>query len=83
MTIRILNAVAIATFVLSSPVLAQDQAVPHKRVHALRHYSGSYNQVQEGAFAAPQAPANGPYFEHDSIDPSRVGGHNPNFNPPS
>jgi hypothetical protein len=87
MMIKTLGAVAIVTASLASPVFAQDNtvdnSVPSKPVHALRHYRGSYNQTQDSAFVAPRAPAGGSYFDHDSYDPSRIGGHNPNFNPPS
>ena len=81
--IKTLSTAAILTAVLASPVFAQDEAAPHRGVHALRHYRGTYNQVPEPAFVAPRAPATGSYFDHDSYDPSRIGGRDPNFNPPS
>jgi hypothetical protein len=80
--IRTLSAVALVTATLSSPLFAQEEAAPHKPAHALRHYRGSYNQVQEPAFAAPRASVNGTYFDR-SYDPSRIGDHDPDFNPPS
>jgi hypothetical protein len=83
MTLKSLSAVALVTAALASPAFAQDSDAPQKPVHALRHYRGSYNQVQEPEFAAPRAPVSGSYFDHDSYDPSRIGGRNPNFNPPS
>lgn len=82
MMIKTLSAVAIVTAALASPVFAQDNTAPQKPVHALRHYRGAYNQVQEPAFVAPRAPATGSYFDHDSYDPSRIGGRDPDFNPP-
>jgi hypothetical protein len=82
MTIKTLSALAIATAVLSSPVFAQENTAPQKPVHALRHYRHTYNQVQEPEFVAPRAPVNGTYFDR-SYDPSRIGGHDPSFNPPS
>jgi hypothetical protein len=84
MIIKTLGAVAIVTASLSSPLFAQDTAAPQQPVHALRqHYRGTYDQVREPEFAAPHVPAGESYFDHDSYDPSRVGGRNPNFNPPS
>jgi hypothetical protein len=83
MMIKTIGAVAIVTASLASPVFAQDNTVPQKTVHALRHYRGSYNQAQDPAFVAPRAPIGGTYFENESRDPSRVGGHDPDFNPPS
>jgi hypothetical protein len=82
MIIKTLSALAIATVALSSPVFAQENTAPEKPAHALRHYSHTYNQVQEPAFAAPRAPVNGTSFDR-SYDPSRIGGHDPDFNPPS
>jgi hypothetical protein len=81
MMIKALGAVALATAVLSSPVFAQDGGVAHKRVHPLHHYRGSYNQVQDPAFVAP-APVSGSYYDK-SFDRSRIGDHDPDFNPPS
>ena len=80
--IKTLSTVAILTAVFASPVFAQDEAAPHRPAHALRHYRGTYNQVQEPAIVIPRAPANGSYFDR-SYDPSRIGDHDPNFNPPS
>jgi hypothetical protein len=80
--IKTLSAVAVVTAALASPVFAQETTAPHKPVHALHHYRSSYNQVQEPAFAAPRAPVNGSYFDR-SYDPSRIGDHDPDFNPPS
>ena len=80
--IKTLSTAAILTAVLASPVFAQDENPAHKPVHALRHYRGSYNQVQEPVIVTPRAPASGTYFDR-SYDPSRVGDHDPNFNPPS
>lgn len=82
MTIKTLGAIAIVTAALSNPVVAQDKPDPQKPIHALRHYRGSYNQVQEPAFVAPRPPATDSYFDR-SFDPSRIGDHDPDFNPPS
>jgi len=83
MMIKTLGAVAVVTASLASPLFAQDSTVPPKPAPALRHYRSSYNQAQDPALVAPHATAGESYFDHDSYDPSRVGGRNPNFNPPS
>jgi hypothetical protein len=83
MMIKTLSAVAIVTAALASPVFAQDRPVTQKPAHALRHYRGTYNQVQEPAFVAPRAPIGGSYFDNESFDRSRIGDHDPDFNPPS
>jgi hypothetical protein len=80
--IKTLSAVALVTAALSSPLFAQEEAGPQKPAHALRHYRGSYNQVQEPAFVAPRTPVNGSAFDR-SFDRSRIGDHDPDFNPPS
>lgn len=82
MMIKTLSAVAIVTAALASPALAQEQPAPHKPVHALRHYRGSYNQVQEPAIVVPRAPVNSGSYD-PSFDRSRIGAHDPDFNPPS
>ena len=78
--IKTLSAVAILTATLASPVFAQNTAAPHKPTHALRHYRGSYNQVTEPAIVSPRAPETGSYFDR-SFDRSRIGDHDPDFNP--
>jgi hypothetical protein len=83
MTLKTLGAVAILVAAFSSPLFAQDQADPHKSVHALRHYRGTYNEVQQPGFAAPRASGTGSYFDNDTIDRSRIGGHDPDLNPAS
>ena len=80
--IKTLGAIAVVTAALSSPVFAHDQA-SHKPIHALRHYRGSYNQMREPAFVYPRAPVAGSYFDNESFDHSRIGDHDPDFNPPS
>jgi hypothetical protein len=80
--IKTLSTVAVLTAVLASPVFAQDEAAPHKPVHALRQqYRGVYNQVTEPAIVTPRTPATGSYFDHESYDPSRIGGRDPSFSP--
>jgi hypothetical protein len=82
MMIRTLSAVAIVTATLSGPVFAQHEATPHKSIHALRHYRGTYNQVQEPAFVAPSAPATGPNFDGRGFDRSWIGDRDPSYSPP-
>ena len=80
--IKTLSAVALVTGALSSSAFAQEEAAPQKPAHALRHYRGSYNQVQDPAFVAPRTSVNGSAFDR-SFDRSRIGDHDPDFNPPS
>ena len=82
MNIKTFSVVALVAAAVSSPVLAQDGSAPQKPVHALRHYRGSYNQVQEPAFVTPRASVQGSYFDR-SFDRSRIGDHDADFNPPS
>jgi hypothetical protein len=82
MMTKTLCAVALVTAALASPVFAQDEAAPERTTHALRHYRGTYNQAQGPAFVAPRAPVTGSYFDNESFDRSRIGGHDADFNPP-
>jgi hypothetical protein len=81
MTIKTLGVIAIVTAALSSPVFAQDAFVEgtaaQKPVHALRHYRGTYNQVQAPAYIGPRG------YEGDDapIDRSRPGGLDADFRP--
>ena len=79
MTIKALTAVAIVTAALASPAFAQDEST-QKPAHVLRHYRSTYNQVQSPAFVAPRE-SNGTYLENESFDRSRIGDHDPDFNP--
>jgi nucleoside-specific outer membrane channel protein Tsx len=80
MTIKALTAVAIVTAALASPAFAQDESAPQKTTHALRHYRSTYNQVQSPVFVAPRE-SNGTYLDNESFDRSRIGDHDPDFNP--
>ena len=82
MMIKTLSAVAILTAALASPVLAQERTDPHRPAHALRQYRGSFNQVQEPTIVVPRAPVNSGSYD-PSFDRSRIGDHDPDFNPPS
>lgn len=80
--IRTLCAIALVTAAVSSPVFAQETASSAKKpVHALRHYRGTYNEVQAPGFVAPRAGAFGEQNYDNSFDRSRIGDHDPNFNP--
>ncbi len=82
MTIRTLIAIALVTAAVSSPVFAQETATPaQKPAHALRHYRSTYNQVQAPGLVAPRAGAYGDANYDNSFDRSRVGDHDPSFNP--
>jgi len=88
--IKKLSIVAFMAVSLAGPALAQEnpfaqnQSAQERSVRALHHYRGVYNQAEDSEFnAQTRTPTSEPYFDHDSYDPSRVGGHNPSFNPPS
>jgi hypothetical protein len=82
MNMRTFSVVALVAATVSSPAFAQDVdgAATQKPAHALRHYRGTYNQVQGPAFAPRIGADEGWSAEHD-VDRSRVGGHDPDFNP--
>jgi hypothetical protein len=82
MTIKALTAVAIVTAALASPAFAQDESAPQKPAHALRHYRSTYNQVQVQTpeFVAPRTYGD-TYLNNESFDRSRIGDHDPDFNP--
>jgi len=75
MTIRTLSVIALVTAAIASPVMAQETD------GALRHYRHTYNQVQEPGFVAPRAGAYGEQSYDPSFDRSRIGDHDPSFNP--
>lgn len=80
--IRTLSAIALVTAAVSGPVFAQDTATSAKKpIHALRHYRSTYNQVQAPGIVAPRAGAYGDSSFDPSFDRSRIGDHDPSFNP--
>ena len=83
MNIRTLSVIALVAAGVSSPVLAQDAdgAAAQKPAHALRHYRSTYNQVQGPAFVAPRAGTYGDWSNERDFDRSRIGDHDPDFNP--
>lgn len=83
MNIRTLSAIAIVTAAISSPVFAQETfgTSTQKPAHALRHYRGTYNQVQGPGFVTPRAGAYGESSFENGFDRSRVGGRDPDLNP--
>jgi len=86
--IKTLSAAIILCATVATPVFAQDadtlapKAAPthHVRAH-VRNYRGAYNQVNEPAYAAPRSNVDN--FGFGGRDPSRVGGVDPDLNPPS
>ena len=85
MTIRTLSVIALLAAAVASPAFAQevDGSAAQKPAHALRHYRSTYNQVQTPFIPAPRAGAYAGSDFDRSVDPSRVGGHDPDFNPAS
>ena len=83
MTFKTLSAIAIITTVLAGPAFAQDYdgGSAQKPVHALRHYRGTYNEVRGPDFVAPRAGAYGEQSFERGFDRSRIGDHDPDFNP--
>jgi len=83
MNIRTLSAIAFVTAAIASPVVAQDYdgGSAQKPVHALRHYRGTYNEVRGPDLVAPRAGAYGEQSFERGFDRSRIGDHDPDFNP--
>ena len=82
MTIKTLSAIALVTAAVSSPVFAQETATPaQKPVHALRHYRGTYNEVQAPGLVAPRVGAYGDSNYDNGFDRSRIGDYDPSFKP--
>jgi hypothetical protein len=77
--LKMLTAVTILSTAVVTPVLAKDARYHN---HAFR---GAYNQMTEPSFAVPQTRAerNIQNFGFSGRDPSRVGGWDPDLNPPS
>jgi hypothetical protein len=78
---KLLSAVLILSATVATPVFAQD----HGRAH-VRHFRGAYNQmIGPSYYAVPSSRAerNLENFGFSGRDPSRVGGMDPNLNPPS
>jgi hypothetical protein len=76
-----LSAALLLSAAVATPVFAQD----HGRAH-VRHFRGAYNQmIGPSYYAAPysQSERNLEDFGFTGRDPSRVGGRDPNLNPPS
>jgi hypothetical protein len=83
MNMRTLSVVALVAAAVSGPIFAQDVdgSAPQKPAHALRHYRGTYNQVQGPALVAPRARADEGWSSERDFDRSRIGDHDPDFNP--
>jgi hypothetical protein len=68
---------------IASPVLAKEtgSTSAQKPVHALRHYRGTYNEVQGPQFVAPRVGAYGGSITDGKFDRSLPGGLDPDFTP--
>lgn len=75
MTPKILGALVL-TAALFGHVFAREYTAPQRSTHSTRHIRGSYRASEP----AVRPPTNAPYFDR-SFDPSRIGNHDPNFNP--
>jgi hypothetical protein len=78
---KLLSAVLLLSAAVATPAFAQD----HGRAH-VRHFRGAYNQmIGPSYYAGPSSRAerNLENFGFSGRDPSRVGGMDPNLNPPS
>ena len=76
---KTLTAVVILSTAVATPVFAKG-----KTYHS-ETFTGAYNQMSEPSFAVPstRAERNIENFGFSGRDPSRVGGWDPNLNPPS
>jgi len=85
---KTLGAVIILSAAVAAPAFARDASVlapHHGRVHDRSNYRRAYNQLNGPFYAIPrtQAGRNIENFGFSGRDPSRVGGEDPNLNPPS
>jgi hypothetical protein len=87
---KTLVTVIILSAAIATPVFAQDAGLVRPGSHHDRaydqNYRGTYNQLNSTGDAAPQTRdelRNLENFGFSGRDPSRVGGENPNLNPPS
>jgi hypothetical protein len=82
MNTRILSILALVTAVVSTPVFTQEAAAAaQKPVHALRHYRGTYNEVQGTGIIAPRGGAYGEQHFDAGFDRSRIGDYDPDLKP--
>jgi hypothetical protein len=81
--IKTLSAVIILSAAIATPVFAQETNVVaphHTRIHE-RNYRGAYNSVNGSSYEAPRT--NIENYGFSGRDPSRIGGMDPDLNPPS
>lgn len=80
---KTLSAVLILSAAVATPVFAQDTSVvaPHPARAHDRNYRGTYNQVNGPSYVAPLSRDG--LGAREIRDPSRIGGEDPSFNPPS
>jgi hypothetical protein len=76
---KTLSAVMVLSVAVATPVFAKSRTYHNEK------FSGAYNQMSASPFAVPstQAERNIENFGFSGRDPSRVGGWDPNLNPPS
>ena len=81
---KTLSAVLILSAAVATPVFAQDASVvaPHPARAHDRNYRGTYNQVNGPAYDVTPVTRDGA-GAREVRDPSRPGGADPSFNPPS
>jgi hypothetical protein len=76
---KTLSAAMVLAVAVATPVFAKSRTYHNEK------FNGAYNQMSEPSFAVPstQAERNIENFGFSGRDPSRVGGWDPNLNPPS
>jgi hypothetical protein len=76
---KTLSAVMVLSVAVATPVFAKGGTYHNEK------FRGAYNQMSAPSFAVPstQAERNIENFGFSGRDPSRVGGWDPNLNPPS
>ena len=83
--LKTLSAVLILSAAIATPVFAEDANVAaphHTRVHHERNYRGAYNSASGSSSEAPRVRENTEYG-YGAQDRSRIGGQDPDMNPPS
>jgi hypothetical protein len=84
---KTLSAIVVLSAVIATPVLAQDANVTAPaRATTHQNFRGAYNQIGAPYDRAPQTREeyiNQENFGFSGRNPQRVGGENPDLNPPS
>jgi hypothetical protein len=81
---KMLSAVLILSAAVATPVFAQDASgvAPHPARAHDRNYRGTYNQVNGPSYDVTPVTRDG-VSAREVRDPTRPGGEDPSFNPPS